>query len=120
MKLHAALTYDGRSDLLTGTVAEAGEVARELETDGLLLGLTSAGVITEFSIEDFSSFACFDILYVFGGPSLVRALSEFQLGVEDGVAPSKLVVEFDPPQRAKRERDAKVLEGAGKPFAWVS
>lgn len=120
MKLHAELTYDERSDLLTGTVSEAGEVARELETDGLLLGLTSAGVVAEFSIENFGSFARFDVLYVFGGGSLVRALSEFQFRVEDGVAPSKLIVEFDPPLRAKRERDARVLERADKPFSWVS
>lgn len=120
MKLHAELVYNERSDLLNGTVSEAGEVARELATDGLRLGLTPAGVVAEFSIENFGSFTRFDVLYVFGGASLVRALSEHQLRVEDGVAPSKLVVEFDPPLRAKRERDAKVLENAGKPFAWVS
>lgn len=119
MKRHAELHYDARSDLLTAEVTEAGEVARRLEADGLRLGLTRAGVVADFTIENFSSFTRFDVLYVFGGASFVRALSEHQLRVEDGVVPETLVIEFDPPKRTKRDRDAKTLTDAGNTFAWV-
>lgn len=120
MTLRAVLRYDERTDLLTTSMSHKGEVTRHVAADGLQLELSRAGAITDLSIDDFSTFTRFDILYVLCGASLMRALSEYQLQIEEGTGPATLAIEFDPPPPATRDRNAKILADADHTFTWVS